>query len=91
MEVRIDQAGHQHLPLAIDPVLDLCWSLVPAVEDLLHPPVVVDKHRFEAVDLPLLVEADTIHIVDQLVGQRRGGGAEREQCGKKRTIHGQTP
>ncbi len=77
MEMRVDHAGHERASLAVQPIIDVRRSLVPAMENRLHPAAIVDEQGLESIDLAVFVEPNSLDIVDELIGESRGGRDQR--------------
>jgi hypothetical protein len=86
MAVGVDQAGEQCFAACINPRCGRGARLA-LCQQLHHLAVVADMHAGEALELALRVDLDAVRIVDQRIGQRRGGKDQRgdQQC---KTLHG---
>ena len=75
MAMRINQAGEQRSPLAIEFPVGLS-HFVAALEQLADFAVGRDRQTVEADDLARRVECDAVDVVNPAIGE--GGGCEEE-------------
>ena len=73
MAVGVDQAGDQRPAAPVEQEARPLRPAVAALEQLPHPPVVADPQAVEAEQPPVLAHRVAVDIVDQHVGERRGG------------------
>ncbi len=77
--VRVDQAGDQGAAAAVEQVTGALRPPVAALEQLLDPPVLADPDRAEPEQPPVLAQRVAVDVLDQDVGQGRGGDEQQER------------
>ena len=82
--VGVDQARDQGPAAAVEQVAGPLRPPVAALEQLLHPAVVADPERVEAVQAPVLAQRIAVDVLDQDVGE--AGEARSSKAARNRRI-----
>ena len=85
--VAVDHAGDQELSLAVQLVGRAFRALVAAVEHLLDPAIVGQDQAGKAINPALRIDGHPVDIVDQRIGQGRGGKRQRAGRAQQQSLH----